>query len=120
MAGPFPLLADEHIPSDLIRALRARGYVVRRVEDEPGLGKGAVDARVFAHAAANGLVWLTRDARALVHPKLWHGQGKSFRGVICWLQRHRLGVGEVLRQIDAFAAEDDPFASGVRHIKAGE
>ena len=67
----FPILTDEHVSSALVKALRNAGWLVHRVEDEPGLGKGSLDDKVFAYAAERGWVWLSRDQRALRHPKEW-------------------------------------------------
>jgi PIN like domain len=114
----FALLTDEHSPKALVKALRAHGWQVVRVEDEPGLGKGASDDFVFRYAAAKGWVWLSRDERATQIPKRWLNEGRSFRGMICWPQRHdrRMTLGDVVRAIEALAAEDDPFATGLRFI----
>ena len=46
--GRFVILADEHVPYALVEALRKAGWLVHRVEDEPGLGKGELDDKVFA------------------------------------------------------------------------
>lgn len=63
--GRFVILTDEHVPLALVQALRQTAWTVMRVEDDPGLGKGTDDRIVFAHAAARGWVFLSRDDRAL-------------------------------------------------------
>lgn len=117
--GRFIILTDEHVPLALVKALRRQGWTVMRVEDEPGLGKGTDDAIVFAYAAARGWVFLSRDDRALALPAAWQEQGRAFSGMLHWPQRHdrRMSIGEVVRFLEALAEEEDPFASGVRHIK---
>ncbi len=120
MAGPgFVILTDEHVPCALVEALRNAGWLVHRVEDEPGLGKGALDAKVFAYAAERGWVWLSRDEAAVVRPAAWQREGRPFKGMLVWSQRyHRvMSIGDVVRQIEALTKEDDPFAAGVRFIK---
>jgi hypothetical protein len=117
--GRFTLLTDEHLPWALVEALRKAGWVVCRVEDEPGLGKGKVDDEVFAYAAERGWVWLSRDEAAVVHPATWQREGRPFKGMLVWSQRyHRvMSIGDVVRQLEALAQEEDPFAAGVRFIK---
>ena len=117
--GRFVVLTDEHIPNALVEALRQRGWSVVRVVDEPGLGRGALDDRVFAHAAERGWVWLSRDEAAQKHPVAWQREGKPFFGMLVWSQRyHRImSIGQVVNSLEALAEEGDPFAAGVRHIK---
>ena len=40
-------------------------------------------------------------------------------GMLVWTQenRYRMRPGEFLRQLEALAREEDPFAYGVRHIQ---
>lgn len=117
--GRFVILTDEHVPYALVEALRKAGWLVHRVEDEPGLGKGKLDAKVFAYGAERDWVWLSRDEAAVVHPAAWQREGRPFKGMLVWSQRyHRaMSIGDVVRQIEALTQEDDPFAAGVRFIK---
>ncbi len=117
--GRFVILTDEHLTYALVKALRKAGWLVRRVEDEPGLGKGKLDDEIFAYAAEQSWIWLSRDEAAVVHPAAWQRAGKPFKGMLVWSQRyHRvMSIGDVLRQIESLAEEDDPFAAGVRFIK---
>lgn len=117
--GRFVIITDEHLPYALIQALRKAGRVVYRVEDEPGLGKGTLDGLVFAYAAERDWVWLSRDEAAVVHPAVWQREGRPFKGMLVWSQRyHRImAIGDVVRQIEALAQEEDPYAAGVRFIK---
>ena len=119
MHGRFVILTDEHVPYALVEALRKAGWLVYRVEDEPGLGKRAHDDVVFAYAAERGWIWLSRDEAAVVRPAEWQLAGKPFKGMLVWSQRyHRvMSIGDVVRQIEALAEEQDPFAAGVRFIK---
>ncbi len=117
--GRFVILTDEHVTSALVEALRKAGWLVHRVEEEPGLGKGAPDGKVFAYAAARSWVWLSRDEAAVVHPAAWQREGRPFKGMLVWSQRyhHVMSIGDVVRQIQALTEEDDPFAAGLRFIK---
>jgi hypothetical protein len=117
--GRFVILTDEHIPYALVEALRRAGWIVYRVEDEPGLGKGGFDGAVFAYAAQRSWVWLSRDEAAAVQPATWQREGRSFKGMLVWSQRYQrlMSIGDVVGRIEALAQEDDPFAVGVRFIK---
>ena len=117
--GRFVIVTDEHVPYALVEALRDAGWLVHRVEDEPALGKGMSDDKIFAYAAANGWIWLSRDEAAVVHPATWQREGKLFEGMLVWSQRHHrvMSIGDVVRRIEAPAAEEEPFAAGTRFIK---
>lgn len=117
--GRFVILTDEHVPYALVEALKKAGWLVYRVEDEPGLGKGTDDPMVFAYAAERGWVWLSRDEAAVVHPAAWQRSARPFKGMLVWSQRHHrvMSLGDVVRQIEDLAQEDNPFAAGVRFIK---
>lgn len=119
MYGRFAILTDEHVPYALVEALRKAGWLVYRVEDEPGLGKRTHDDVLFSYAAGRGWVWLSRDEAAVVHPAAWQREGRPFKGMLVWSQRyHRvMSIGDVVRQIGALAEEEDPFAAGVRFLK---
>jgi hypothetical protein len=118
-SGRFIILTDEHVPFALVSALRDAGWVVHRVEDEVRLGKGTLDERVFAYAAEQGWVWLSRDEAAVAHPAAWQRRGQPFTGMLLWSQRyhHAMSIGHVVRQIEALEHEEHPFAAGVRFIK---
>jgi hypothetical protein len=49
--GRFVILTDEHVPYALVESLGKAGWLVHRVEDEQGLGKGTDDDAIFAYAA---------------------------------------------------------------------
>ena len=117
--GRFPILTDEHMPLGLVTALKAAGWSVHRVEDEPGLGKGTPDGKVFAYAAERRWVWLSRDEAAVAHPAAWQREAKAFEGMLVWSQRYhrKMSYGEVVRQLEALAEQEHPFAAGVRFIK---
>ena len=60
MAGPFPLLTDEHISKALIKTLRDRGWDVVRAVDV--FGQRTDDQILFEYAAEKGRVLVTTDA----------------------------------------------------------
>jgi hypothetical protein len=117
VAQPFRLIVDEHISKALVKALRDRGFAVVRVVDE--LEQGAEDPEILEYAAAHGHVWLCRDERARGHVNARLAAGKPMPGVAVWAQRYRrvMSVGDVVRKLEALAAEQAPFAAGVRYIK---
>ena len=117
--GRFVILTDEHVTFALVVALRNAGRLVHRVEDEPGLGKGADDHAIFAFAAERGWVWLSRDEAAIVHPTSWQREGRGFKGMLVWSQRYQrlMSVGDVLQQLEAMTREEEPFAAGVRFLR---
>ncbi|XXT18627.1 DUF5615 family PIN-like protein [Sorangium sp. So ce429] len=73
----FPLLADENIHRDVVRALLASGKDVRSVLDE-GMG-GRDDVDVLRHAHHQGRVVLTHDGD--FGTLAYHG-GEPFLGII--------------------------------------
>jgi hypothetical protein len=119
MAVHFPLVTDEHVPNALVSALRNRQWDVVRVLDIPELGKGVDDGAIFEWAASSGRVLLSSDEKALWRPKKWREEGRPFKGMLCWPQRHhwRMSVGDVVRAMEALAEEEDPFLVGVRHVR---
>jgi len=120
MAGRFPLLADEHVPRSLVKALHQRGWIVVRVVDlKSELGQGSDDEQVFTQAIQRGFVLLSSDERALWRPKRYREQGQPFPGMLCWPQRHRdrMTIGEAVEVLERMAREDDPFGYGYRFIQ---
>ena len=57
------LLADVHVKTAYIHALRSEGHTVERVVDTNGLGATATDAEIRSYAQANGAVILTNDTK---------------------------------------------------------
>jgi predicted nuclease of predicted toxin-antitoxin system len=117
VAQRFWLLTDEHFPNSVISLLESEGWEVARVRDL--LGEGAKDHAIFAFAAEHRYVWVTSDERAQKHPRQYLAEGRPFVGMLLWTQenRYRMRPGEFLRQLQALALEEEPFAYGVRHIQ---
>jgi hypothetical protein len=113
----FRLLTDEHFPTSVIEFLRKEGREVERVIDL--LGKGTLDPQIFAYAAAMGFVWVTSDEPAQRYPRQYLKEGRPFVGMLVWTQdnRYRMRPGHFLRQLYALELEENPFASGIRHIQ---
>jgi hypothetical protein len=46
-------------------------------------------------------------------------EGRPFVGMLVWTQenRYRMRPGHFLRQLQALELEENPFASGIRHIQ---
>jgi hypothetical protein len=117
VARRFRFLTDEHFPTSVLELLLKEGFIAQRVIDVPG--RGTPDAEVFAHAAREGLVWVTSDERAQRYPREYLEQGRAFVGMLVWTQenRYRMRPGHFLQQLEALEREDDPFAYGLRHIQ---
>lgn len=106
MAGRFPLFTDENVAGPLIKALIARGWDVVRAVDVFGERTG--DQVLFAHAAAQGRVFVTGDRPMEAVAIFWLREGRAFRGMIrCPTQG---SVGELLAAFEGLAEADDPFA----------
>lgn len=83
------------------------------------LVRGTHDEVVFEHAAANDLVWVTSDERALVLPSRYLKQERRFVGMLVWRQedRYHMRPGDFVRKLMAIEDEPDPFAAGYRFIQ---
>jgi predicted nuclease of predicted toxin-antitoxin system len=57
------LLADVHVKTPYITALRSEGYTVERVVDTGTLGPTATDSEIRAYAQTEGAVILTNDTK---------------------------------------------------------
>lgn len=55
----FELVADEHVPSPVVNALRSNGYDVCHAQEE--YGQGEEDAALLEACADDGRVLLTND-----------------------------------------------------------
>jgi hypothetical protein len=117
MAGPFPLLTDEHISKALVNALRERGWDVVRAVDV--FGQKTDDEALFEYAAREGRVFVTTDGPAEAIGIRWLREWRSFPGLIIWAQDHQraMSVGDFLQEFDALATADAPLAYPIHHIK---
>ena len=66
-----------------------------------------------------GLVWVTSDEPAQRYPRQYLKEGRPFVGMLVWTQenRNRMRPGHFFRQLQALEHEENPFASGIRHIQ---
>ncbi|MCL2850447.1 MAG: DUF5615 family PIN-like protein [Micrococcales bacterium] len=108
-----PLLLDEHFPALVAESLRAQGFDVRAVVEEPTL-VGLPDATLFALAASRGWRIVTenvRDFRPLLaaalaavqpyaplllttarrHPRHLAAVGALTQALAAWLREHHPG-----------------------------
>jgi len=60
------LLADVHVKTAYISALRSEGHAVERVVDIDMLGPTATDSEIRSYAQAEGAVILTNDTKDFV------------------------------------------------------
>lgn len=116
MAG-FPLFTDNHVRQQVVNGLRERGWdVVRAVDVFP---EGTDDEVLFAHAAAEGRVFVSSDEPAQELAKRWLREGRVFRGMACWPQRHhqRMSDGDFIAALEQLAATTGAFAYAIEYIK---
>lgn len=113
----FPLLTDAHVREGLVQALRRGGWdVVRSIDVFP---EKTPDEILFAHAAQQGRVFVTNDEGLEAIAISWLAEGRPFRGLVLWRQRHhrRMTIGDLVEAFEELAAAEDPFgAYPVRHI----
>ncbi len=82
MAGRFPLYTDADINGPVVDALQRAGWdVLRAVDAYPDATKDPVH---FEHAAREGRIFVPNDRRLESLAHSWLGEGKPFRGMICW------------------------------------
>jgi hypothetical protein len=67
------------------------------------------DETLFAHAAAQGRVFVTEDRAIKAIAERWLRDGRSFRGLII-LPPQSMSPGEIAEAMDELAKEDDPFS----------
>jgi len=117
VAGRFPLLTDENVSGPIVAALIRQGWDVLRAVDTHG--ERSDDEVLFVYAAKNGRVFVSSDEPARAIAIQWIEQGRSFPGMVCWIQEHqrRMTVGDFLREFEALAKEEDPLALGIRYMK---
>ena len=116
MAG-FALRTDNHVRQQIVDGLRARGWdVVRAIEV---CRQGTDDEMLFAHAAEQNRVFVSSDEPAQEIPKRWLREGRPFRGMVCWPQKHhqRMSDGDFIAALEQLAADPNAFAYPISYIK---
>ncbi len=113
----FPLFTDNHVRQQIVEGLRRRGWDALRAIDV--FSQGTPDDRLFAYAAKNGRVFVSSDEPAQEIPKHWLREGRPFRGMVCWPQKHhqRMTDGDFIAALEQLAAEPNAFAYPIRYIK---
>jgi hypothetical protein len=81
--------------------------------------EGTKDEVHFERAAMDNRVLVTNDRRIEAIANRWLAEGRAFRGLILWPQRHytRMTTGDLLQQIAALA---EPFPHRVIHLKPAQ
>ena len=115
MAG-LPLLVDNHVRGQTIKALRSRGWDIVRAVDV--FGEGNDDEQLLEYAAREGRVFVTSDDGIHAHAHQWLREGRSFRMVYMWAEhRRRMSDGEVTDALERLAADLNAFAYPIEYIK---
>jgi len=117
VAGRFPLLTDIHVHDALVEALRRAGWdVLRAVALLPSNGD---DEALFAYAAEHDRVFVTNDRPLEAIAIRWMREGRRFRGLVCWPQKHYrvMTDGELAQAFDEIAAKPNAFAYPIEYIK---
>jgi hypothetical protein len=113
----FPLFTDNHVRQQIVEGLRKRGWdVVRAIDVFAG---GTDDDVLFAYAAEHDRVFVSSDEPAQRIPKRWLREGRSFRGMVCWPQRHhqRMSDGDFIAALEHLAADPNAFGYSIEYIK---
>jgi len=113
----FPLLTDNHVRQQIVEGLRVRGWdVVRAIDAFP---EGTDDEVLFEYAAKQRRVFVSSDEPAQEIPKRWLREGRGFRGMACWPQKHhqRMTDGDFIAALEELAANPDAFAYPIQYIK---
>ena len=117
MAAGFPLFTDNHVRQQIVLGLRSRGWDVLRAVDV--FVEGTDDEVLFAYSAEHGRVFVSSDEPAQEIPKRWLREGRAFRGMVCWPQKHhqRLTDGDFIAALEDMARDPLAFAYPIRYIK---
>jgi hypothetical protein len=117
VAGRFPLLTDIHVHDALVEALRRAGWDLLRAVDL--LPSNAGDEALFAYAAEHDRVFVTNDRPLEAIAIRWMREGRGFRGLVCWPQKHYrvMTDGELAQAFDEIAASANAFAYPIEYIK---
>ena len=115
MERRLPLFTDNHVRQPIVDALRARAWkVVRAIDVFP---ERTPDDVLFAHAADEGLVFVTSDRGIHSIARTWLDEGRPFR-MIFWRFAHhaRMSDGAFVRALEELAGRTDPFSYPIEYI----
>jgi hypothetical protein len=101
----------------LVGALRRAEWDVLRAVDV--LPSNVQDETLFAYAAGRDRVFVTNDRPLEAIAIRWLKEGRPFRGLVCWPQRHyRLMTdGDLVGAFDEIASRPDAFSYAIEYIK---
>jgi hypothetical protein len=117
VAGRFTLYTDEDLNGPVVDALQDAGWdLVRAIDLYP---EGTPDAVHFERAARDRRALVTNDRRITAIGHAWLGEGRPFRGLICWPRAHykRMSPRDFVDSFEELAQQDNPFAYPIIHIK---
>jgi hypothetical protein len=117
VAGRFPLYTDTDIRGPIVDGLIRRGWDVQRGIDAQQ--EGTDDPVHFQAAAEAGRVLVSNDQDQVIIAEKYLAEHRAFAGLISWPQRWngRYPVRAFLDAFDDIAAQDEPFAYPVVHLR---
>lgn len=113
MAG---FLADNNVRQPIIEALRRRGRDVVRAVDR--FGEANDDRDLLAFSAEDDRILLTSDEAMHALARQWIDEGRAFRMIYWWLERHReMTDGEMADAIEEIETRPGAFAYPIEYLK---
>jgi len=99
------LYTDEDVTTDLVPALRARGYRAQSALETSNLGIS--DEAQLTYATENGMAILTYNAQDFIPlVQAWYSAGREHAGLILSEQFSQRQFGELLRRMRVVPLED--------------
>jgi len=117
VAGRFRLYTDACVDGPVVEALvHAEWDVLRGVDVFP---EGTDDPAHFTRAAQEGRVLVSNDIDMKLIAETSIVDGRPFLGLVWWPRKHyeTMSPGDFVAAFEELAAQHDPFAYPIVHIK---
>jgi PIN like domain len=111
----FPVFSDNHVRQPIVDGLLRRGWKVVRSVDT--FGEGEDDEPLFAHAAKEGLVFVTSDEKIHAIAMRWLAADRPFR-MVFWKHAHhtRMSDGDFILAFEEISRKPNAFAYPIEYI----